>query len=166
MSSVEGGFSFSSKVMTATVVSSAGMDKGSEACFWGRFLRKRRVDNNGFKQVLMLALAESEPQVGSHFLPSQIIRGTNRLTPTFVSSLENKNEETEDEDGEIGGKFLALWTGWAIDFFFFWVGGRIMKLDDGWPAIEACLNVFLQRFLSRFSRWVYHVSKFVNRATS
>lgn len=111
MSSVEGGFSFGSKVTTATVVSSAGMDKGSEACFLARFLRRRRVDNNGFRQVLMLALAESESQVGSHFFPSQIIGGTNRPTPTSVSSLEDENEETKDEDKEIGGGVLALWTG-------------------------------------------------------
>lgn len=69
------------------------------------------VDNNGFRQVLMLALAKSDPQVESHFLPLEIIGGTNWPTPIFCSSLEDEKKETDDEDGEIRGRVLALWIG-------------------------------------------------------
>lgn len=56
----------------------------------------------------MSVLGEFDPQVGSHFLPSQIISGTNRPTLISGSLLEDEEDETDDEDEKIGGGVIAL----------------------------------------------------------
>ncbi|XP_034703596.1 uridine 5'-monophosphate synthase-like [Vitis riparia] len=73
------------------------------------FLRKRRIDSNGFGQTLTVPLVESGPQVGSHVpsssSSSQIIGGTGCITPASGLSLE---DEVDDEYGKTGGGVLAF----------------------------------------------------------
>lgn len=74
--------------------------------------------------------------VAIFFSSSQIIGGTNQLYHTFVSLLEENEDEEEkwdregNEDSETGGGILTFKTE-RVAIFFFWARGRITELEVG-----------------------------------
>lgn len=164
---IEESFSLGFEAMAATWVGGVDLDEESELGVERAFFEEDRpivIDLDKRLCCLLQNLALKLVVISSYSSFAQIIWGTSRLSPTFVSSLEKEDEE-DDENGEAGDGVLAFWTG-RVTSFFIWVGEQTTKLEARWLAAEVCLNILFWHFFSCSFRRAWRASESAKRATS